>query len=144
MCYNTDVPREEANRIMKGKVLNMATSKKVLDDGLRAQFMERIKAFFEAEGEEVLITGNGEISMPCVDAEGNDKWVQIPVKVPTGSRDGEPFDGYSLAEDFQMKQAEKKAKAEEAAKKKAEKIAKDKASREAKAAAREKAKAAKA
>ena len=119
----------------------MATSNKVLNDQLRQDFLDRLKKFFESEGEEVLITGSGEISMPCVDAEGNDKWVQIPVKVPLGSRDGEPFDGYSLAEDYQMKQAEKKAKAEEAAKKKAEKIKKDEASRKAKAEAREKARA---
>ena len=39
-----------------------------------------------------------------MDSEQNDKFIQIVVKVPTGSRDGDAFDGYSLAEDFKIKQ----------------------------------------
>ena len=115
-------------------------SNKVLNDSLRSNYLSKVKETFEQSGEEVLVTGSGELCMPCVDSEGNDKWIQIVVKVPSGTRDGDPFDGYSLAQDWQMTLAKKKAKAEEAARKKAEKIAKDKASREAKKAAREKAK----
>ena len=118
----------------------MATNK-VLNDGVRADYLAKVKESFEQIGEEVLITGSGEVCIPCVDSEGNEKWVQIVVKVPTGSRDGEPFDGYSLAEDWQMKCEEKRAKAEETARKKAEKIAKDEANRKAKAEAKEKKKA---
>lgn len=119
----------------------MASSNKALNDKIRAYYLEKVKEFFTKVGEEVLVTGSGEICMPCVDAEGNEKWVQFVVKVPTGTHDGEPFDGYSLAEDYEMKLAEKAEKAKEAARKKAEKIKKDAASRAAKAAAREKAKA---
>ena len=90
----------------------MATSNKALNDKIRADYLEKVKDFFASVGEEVLVTGSGEICMPCVDTEGNEKWVQLVVKVPTGSRDGEPFDGYSLAEDYQMKLDEKAAKAE--------------------------------
>ena len=119
----------------------MAISNKVLNDKLRADYLEKVKDFFEKDGEEVLVTGSGEICMPCVDADGNEKWVQIVVKIPRGSSDGEPFDGYNLAEDYQMKMNEKAEKAKEAARKKEEKIKKDAASRAAKAAARERAKA---
>ena len=82
----------------------MATSNKKLNDELRNKYLEMLKAFFDENGEEVLITGTNEICLPCVDSEQNDKFIQIVVKVPTGSRDGDAFDGYSLAEDFKIKQ----------------------------------------
>ena len=102
----------------------MAT-KKVLHEALRADYLKRIADFFTENGEEVLTTGSNEIAMPCVDSEGNDEFITITVKVPTGSRDGEPYDGYSMAEDFTMKQAEKARKAEEAAAKKQKKMERD-------------------
>ena len=47
----------------------------------------------------------------------------LTFKVPTGERGGDAYDGYSMAEDYQMKLVEKaekaKAKEAEAAKKKA-------------------------
>ena len=61
----------------------------------------------------------------------------MTVKVPSGSRDGDAYDGYSMAEDFAMKMAEKKAKAEEAAAKKAAKIERDRKMREAKKSSKE-------
>jgi hypothetical protein len=51
----------------------------------------------------------------------------LTFKVPTGSRDGDAYDGYSMAEDYQMKQTEKKAKAEAKAKETAKNKAKAKA-----------------
>lgn len=119
----------------------MASTKKALTDKLRSDYLQKAMSFFIDNGEEVMQTGTGDFCMPVVDDAGNESWVQIVVKIPNGSRDGEPFDGYSLAEDFKMKQAEKKAKAEKSQKEKEAKIAKDKAAREAKAAAREKRKA---
>lgn len=110
----------------------MAISDRVLKDQLRAKHLESVRSFFEGEGEEVLITGSGELCFPVVDSEGNERWMQVVVKVPSGSRDGDPFDGYSLAEDWQMKCAEKARKAEADAKKKAEKAAKDAKARAAK------------
>lgn len=112
------------------------TSKKSLDDALRAKYINSVKTFLEANGEEVLVTGSNEIALPCVDTEGNDKFIVLTFKVPTGSRDGDAYDGYSMAEEYKMKQDEKAAKAKEAAAKKAAKIAKDKANREAKAKAK--------
>ena len=112
------------------------TSKKSLDDALRAKYINSVKTHLEANGEEVLVTGSNEIALPCVDTEGNDKFIVLTFKVPTGSRDGDAYDGYSMAEEYKMKQDEKAAKAKEAAAKKAAKIAKDKANREAKAKAK--------
>lgn len=108
----------------------MATSKKSLHDKLRADYMKAVMDFFKEKGEEVLITGNSEFCMPCVDSEGNDEFMVISFKVPTGSRDGDAYDGYSMAEDFEMKSKAKEEKAKIAAEKKAKKIERDKAKRE--------------
>lgn len=108
-------------------------SKKVTNDALRAQYVAKVIEMFGAADEEVLIVGSNEIAIPCVDAEGEDSYVTITVKVPTGSRDGEPYDGYAMAQDYQMKQADKEAKAKKAAEEKARKIARDEAMRAKKA-----------
>ena len=112
------------------------TSKKNLHDALRAKYIERVSEFLADAGEEVLVTGSNEIALPCVDSEGNDEFVVITFKVPTGSRDGDAYDGYSMAEDFKMKSAEKAEKAKIAAEKKAKKIAQNKKMREEKAKAK--------
>lgn len=112
------------------------TSKKSLHNALRAKYIERVSKFLADAGEEVLVTGSNEIALPCVDSEGNDEFIVITFKVPTGSRDGDAYDGYSMAEDFKMKSAEKAEKAKIAAEKKAKKIAQDKKMREEKAKAK--------
>lgn len=100
----------------------MATSTKVLNDRLRDQYITILSELFSDRGEEVLRTGSNEIALPCVDDESNEKFIVLTVKVPIGSRDdGEPYDGYSKAEDYEMKS---KQKAEAAAKKAAEKAKK--------------------
>lgn len=114
----------------------MAKSKKQLHEELRARFMKVIADYLTEQGEEVLQTASQEIAIPCVDSEGNDEYVVITFKVPTGSRDGEPYDGYGMAQSYTMKvQADTEKKAEAQAKKE-RKIAKDKAEREAKARAK--------
>ena len=112
------------------------TSKKSLHNALRAKYIERVSKFLADAGEEVLVTGSNEIALPCVDSEGNDEFIVITFKVPTGSRDGDAYDGYSMAEDFKIKTAEKAEKAKIAAEKKAKKIAQDQKMREEKAKAK--------
>ena len=114
----------------------MAVSKKSLHESLRKSYMDKITAFLADQGEEVLVTGSNEIALPCVDSEGNDEFIVLTFKVPTGSRDGDPYDGYSIAEDFKMKSAEKAEKAKIAAEKKAKKIAQNEKMREEKAKAK--------
>ena len=91
----------------------------------------------EEEGEEVLRVKSNEIAIPTVDEEGNEEFMVITFKVPTGSRDdGEAYDGYGVAEQYAQSVAEKEAKAKADAEKKAKKIERDKAQREAKAKAK--------
>ena len=109
---------------------------KKANDMLRAQYTEKLFSMFK-DLEEVMQTGTGEIAFPVVDADGEDNWVVINVKIPSGSRDGDAYDGYAMAQEFQMKCAERERKAEEAARKKAAKIERDRKAREQKKAAKE-------
>lgn len=102
-----------------------------LDNELRAVYIEKVAELFKADGEEVLRTGSSEVAFPVVDSDGNEKFVVVSVKVPKGERkDGYvPYDGYSVAEEYEINQREKaykKAKADEAKRKK---IAQDEAFR---------------
>lgn len=109
------------------------TSKTVLDNAIREKFMGAVKDFLEKSGEEVLITGSNEIALPCVDAEGNEKFIVLTFKVPTGTRGGEPYNGYDEASDYAAHCELKAEKAKAAAEKKARKIEADKKAREEKA-----------
>ena len=109
---------------------------KAMNDALRAKYVEALRKALSDLGEEVLTTGSNELAIPAVDGAGEDSWVVFTVKVPTGSRDGDIYDGYSMAEDYRMKCDEKKEKAAKAAEAKAKKIARDEKMRAEKAAAR--------
>lgn len=103
-------------------------TRKQLDEEIKLRFLEGVSEHLSNAGEEVLRVGSNEIALPVVDSEGEERWLVLTFKVPTGSRDGDAYDGYSMKQDYEMKLAEKAAKAEE----KAKKAAKDKAKREAK------------
>ena len=101
-------------------------TRKQLDEEIKVRFLEGVTEHLSNVGEEVLRVGSNEIALPVVDTEGEERWLVLTFKVPTGSRDGDAYDGYSMAEDYQMKQAEKKAKAEAKAKESAKNKAKSK------------------
>ena len=65
----------------------MAKSKKQLHEALRKKFLAHITEVLTNEGEEVLFTKSNEISIPTLDEDGNEEFVVITFKVPTGSRD---------------------------------------------------------
>ena len=101
-------------------------TRKQLDEAIKLRFLEGVAEHLENCGEEVLRVGSNELALPVVDADGNERWLVVTFKVPTGSRDGDPYDGYSMKEDYEMKLAEKAAKQAE----KDAKAAKDRAKRE--------------
>lgn len=102
----------------------MAKTMKTLNDEVRALWVQRVSECLSTE-DEVLVVGANELAIPVVDSEGNEKWVVLTIKVPTGSRDGDAYDGYAMAEDYQLKLANKAAKTAE----KERKAAADKAKR---------------
>ena len=103
-------------------------SKKQTNDALRQEFFAKVVEYFKSIDEDVLRVGTATLAIPCVDADGDDSFVEIVVKVPTGSKD-EAYDGYALAEEYDMKAKEKAEKAAEAEAKKAAKIKRDEAKR---------------
>lgn len=111
-------------------------SKKMLQNEIRVRFLDEISKYYNDKGEEVLRTASNEIAIPTLDSEGNEEWIVLTFKVPTGSRDGDAYDGYSVAEGYALDQAEKAEKAAKAKADKERKIAQDKRDREARAKAR--------
>ena len=109
----------------------MAVSRKVERELLREDYLKQIIENFLDKDEQVLRVKSNEIAIPVVGCEGNEDFIVVTVKVPTGANKGlEPYDGFELAEDYEMKLKEKERKAKKDAEKKAKKIAKDKEIRE--------------
>lgn len=102
---------------------------KATNEALRAQYVELITKLLTDSGEEVLRVKSNEIALPVVDRDGDDSYVVITLKVPTGSRDGDPYDGYGEAESYAISVRQKAEKAAADAEKKAKKIARDEAYR---------------
>ncbi len=104
----------------------MAVSRKAERELIRKEYLELVSKFLTHAGEEVLVVKSNEIAIPVVGCEGNEDFIVINFKVPTGANKGtEPYDGYALAEDYVHNLAEKERKAEERKAEKARKIARD-------------------
>ena len=105
--------------------LKMTVSRKVEREMLRNEYLQKIIDKFVIE-DEVLRVKSNEIAIPVVGCEGNEDFIVITVKVPTGANKGmEPYDGYSEAESYEMKLKEKELKAKEKEEKKKRKVARD-------------------
>jgi hypothetical protein len=103
----------------------MGVSRKVERELLKENYLNKIIEMFTAD-EEVLRVKSNEIAFPVVGCEGNEDFIVITVKVPTGADKGmTPYDGYAMAEEFELKTKEKEEKAKANAEKKAKKIKRD-------------------
>ena len=108
----------------------MTVSRKVEREMLREGYLNALIYYLSKE-DEVLRVKSNEIAIPVVGCEGNEDFVVITVKVPTGANKGmEPYDGYSEAESYEMKLKEKELKAKKKAEEKEKKIKRDKERRE--------------
>ena len=117
MCYNKEKKESEEKE--------MTVSRKVEREMLRNDFLNRVIECFRND-EDVLRVKSNEIAIPVVGCEGNEDFIVITVKVPTGANKGtEPYDGYELAEEYIMKNEEKERKAKEKEEKKKRKVARD-------------------
>lgn len=118
----------------------MAVSRKAERELIREQFLALVGDFLASHGEEVLRVKSNEVAIPVVGCEGNEDFLVLTFKVPTGANKGsEPYDGYAEAEDYAHNVAEKARKAHEREAEKARKIERDKAMREKRKAIAEKA-----
>jgi len=112
----------------------MAVSRKIERELLRTDFLEKVSQFLYEGGEEVLRVKSNEIAIPVVGCEGNEDFIVINFKVPTGANKGtEPYDGYAIAEDYIHNLAEKERKAKERKAEKERKIKRDEEIRKKKA-----------
>lgn len=112
----------------------MAVSRKIERELIRTDFLEKVSQFLFEGGEEVLRVKSNEIAIPVVGCEGNEDFLVLTFKVPTGANKGaEPYDGYALAEDYVHNLAEKERKAKEKAEEKERKRKRDEEIRKKKA-----------
>lgn len=110
-------------------------TKAQLENKLRNTYLDLIREMVAKEIEtDALTVSASELAIPCLDDEGNEKFVLIKVSIPRGTRNGEggydPYDGYAVAEDYAIDCKEKAQKKEDAEAKKQAKIAKDQKARE--------------
>lgn len=109
-------------------------TKAQLENNLRNTYLDMIRDTICSEVEtDVLTVSASELAIPCLDEEGNEKFVLIKVSIPRGTRNGaggyDPYDGYAVAEDYAIDCEEKAQKKAEAEAKKQAKIARDEKTR---------------
>lgn len=103
----------------------MTVSRKVEREILRNAYLTEIIEYF-SDHDEVLKVKSNEVAIPVVGCEGNEDFIVITVKVPTGANKGtEPYDGYELAEEYERKLKEKELKKKEKEIAKEKKIKRD-------------------
>lgn len=113
-------------------------SKASLETEIRNKFLADITAMItEKYDTDALPVSASEITVPCLDSEGNETWALIKVSIPRGTRNGsgyDPYDGYAAAEDYRLdcedklakktaREAKKQAEIKKAEEKRAEKKA---------------------
>ena len=104
-------------------------SKASLENALRNEILEVIIRALSEHYDldidtQIESVGSGEITLPLIDAEGNEKYPKVKVSIPRGTRNGnggyDPYDGHAAAVEYK---AEQESKAQERAIKKAMKEA---------------------
>ena len=119
----------------------MAVSRKSERELIRKSYLEVVSNFLAERGDEVLLVKSNEIAIPVVGCEGNEDFLVITFKVPTGANKGtEPYDGYEMAQDYKIKLESDAEKAKAKAEKKAKKAKRDAEIRKRKAEIAEKSK----
>ena len=92
---------------------------------LRETFLNKISDFLVECNEEVLRVASNQVAIPCVSSSGEEAYMVITFKVPSGTRDGEQYDGYAEAEDYAKTVEQKAIKKKKSDEKKKKKIASD-------------------
>ena len=80
-------------------------SKAALETAIRNDILTAMTAFLSEHFEaDVMDVSASELTMPVVDAEGNEKFALIKVSIPRGTRNGDggydAYDGYAAAEEW--------------------------------------------
>lgn len=108
----------------------MAMTNAQLENKLRNECLELLRKTFDgAYGCDVLAVSASELALPVTDAEGGERFIVVKVTIPRGTRNGnggyDPYDGYAVAEDYELACQEKEDKKKASEEKKKAKIAQD-------------------
>ena len=98
-------------------------NKKEATDKLREETLQRVMDYFDEE--DVQRTKSGTVMFPTIDALGNEVFVTITVQIPKGSRNGEAYDGYTEAVNYQLETKQKEEERILKEKQKQKKISRD-------------------
>ena len=89
----------------------MAVSRKIERELLREDYLKQIIENFLDKDEQVLRVKSNEIAIPVVGCEGNEDFIVVTVKVPTGANKGlEPYDGFTQGERKRREKGEENRK----------------------------------
>lgn len=101
----------------------MTSNQKQVTDALRAEWTKKFMAYVYAHDTDVCQTAAGTFMFPIVDAAGEDRWIKVSVIIPKDANEADGTDGYSLAQEYKLKQEAARERArkreEEAAAKRA-------------------------
>ena len=94
----------------------MAQSKASLETAIRNQILDFLTGALSTHFDtDVMDVSSSELTMPVVDAEGNEKFALIKVSIPRGTRNGdggyEAYDGYAEHDMWELTKADKADKA---------------------------------
>ena len=106
--------------------MSKASLETAIRNDILAFLTEQLSAHYDTD---VMDVSASEITIPVVDAEGNEKFALIKVSIPRGTRSNgtyEPYDGYAAHEEWEGVKADKADK-EAARREKAERAEKEKA-----------------
>lgn len=85
---------------------------------IRNTYLEEIGKFYNGMNVEIFQIASNKLCVPVVGEEGGEYFLTITLAVPTGERNGEPFDGYAEKETWRLKVSNKKIREKEKEKKK--------------------------
>ncbi len=94
---------------------NKATLENNLRDEIMTVIIEALSEYFDLDKQtQIEFVARGEITLPLIDAEGNEKYPKVKVSIPRGTRNGSgsytPYDGHKAAEDYKYELEERAAK----------------------------------
>ena len=67
---------------------------------VREYYLRKIMEYVESLGEDVGLSKSNQFNFPAVTADGSEIYLTVTVTVPSGSRDGDPYDGYAMRQEY--------------------------------------------
>lgn len=75
---------------------------------IRNLYLNEIAKFYDDMNVEIFQIASNKLCIPVVGDENGEYFLTITFAVPTGERNGEPFDGYGEKESWELKVHDKK------------------------------------